>query len=131
MKYLKLIGIFALFTLLWGVEVANSSLDYAKANSGELLDVIAYRHSFNTPDRTGRPKAELGGINLHHVSLLSYTSVVNDDQSHFLLKWIKKQYLDYNNTLAKHHLKHYNSYTHLVTGPPCEYYVFTLRKLLI
>ena len=128
---MKFIGILALITLLWGVGAANFSLDYAKANSGELSDHVVYQHSFNTPNRTGRPEAELGGINLHHASLFSHASVVNDDQSHFLLKWIKKQYLDYNNTLAKHHLKHYNSYTHLVTGPPCEYYVFTLRKLLI
>lgn len=128
-KILNVIWII-LLAVAWG-SLTNVAKAATKEAGAEISLELSYQSAIESPRSSIQTDAEIGGIITHNsISLLRGNHGTGTLNLH-LLKADKKLHVWHDNSLAKHVLKSALPTAFLPMNTPCEYYIFTLKQLLI
>lgn len=136
-KYLKIIGFLLLTFALW--QVGNVTADNTSVRLESAVDIPAasaeYAQEeacFTNPQLPYLPDAELASAG-GHIQWLTPSRVQrsNTIQYLFSLKDRVEKLARHEAALSLHREKLYDAAAHYRCQPVCEYYIFTLRRILI
>lgn len=136
-KYVKVIGLLLLTFALW--QVGNAPVGNASDGVENAVDIQSasaeYAQEeacFTNPQLPYLPDAELASAG-GHIQWLTPSRVQrsNTIQYLFSLKDRVEKLARYEAALSLHREKLYDAAAHYPCQPVCEYYIFTLRRILI
>lgn len=135
--YLKFIGVLVLALALW--QTAGSAFIGSTPIDGKKsVDIaIATNHQqdeacFTTPEWPYLPDAELAGTS-GHTQLLTSTRIQRATATEYMFSlkdWVDK-IAQHEAVLSLHREKLFDATAYYRCQPVCEYYIFTLRRILI
>lgn len=135
-KFLRLIGFFVFALALW--RTASDIFVGRKADAGKSMaenGVTVFQQEeacVSTPQLPYLPDAELAGMS-GHSQLLSFSRVQRFIVTEYIFSlkgWVDKL-AQREVVLSLHREKLYDATAHYRCQPVCEYYIFTLRRIII
>lgn len=140
-RYLKFIGFLVLVLALWQTAgntfIGSMSIDGKKAVDIEAVAINSNQHQqedacFTTPQLPYLPDAELVGTS-RHTQLLTFSRIQRATATGYicaLKDWVDK-IAQREAALSLHREKLFDATAYYRCQPVCEYYIFTLRRILI
>lgn len=134
-KFLRLIGFLVLVLSLW--QTASDTFADREADAGKPMseNVAVYQQEgtcVSAPQLPYLPDAELAGMS-GQSQLLSFSRVqrfITTEYIFSLKDWVDKL-AQREAVLSLHREKLYDSTAYYRCQPVCEYYIFTLRRIII
>ncbi|WP_276858919.1 hypothetical protein [Bacteroides fluxus] len=134
-KFLRLIGFLVLVLSLW--QTASDTFADREADAGKPMseNVAVYQQEetcVSAPQLPYLPDAELAGMS-GQSQLLSFSRVLRFITTEYIFSlkdWVDKL-AQREAALSLHREKLYDSTAYYRCQPVCEYYIFTLRRIII
>ena len=136
-KYLKIIGLLALALVLW--QTSSAAFTVTPVSVGESVDIqaVAVSHHqdetcFTSPQLPYLPVAELASSR-SHMQLLTMSRIQRSYISEYIFSlkdWVDKL-AQREAVLSLNREKLFDATAYYRCQPVCEYYIFTLRRILI
>lgn len=138
-RYIKFIGFLVLALALWQTA-SDTFIGSESINGKKSVDIQAITGSpqqeatcFTTPQLPYLPDAELAGVNGGYTQLVTSSRIQRTIATEYVFSlkdWIDK-IAQYEAVLSLHREKLFDSTVYYRYQPVCEYYIFTLRRILI
>lgn len=129
-KFVKVI-LFLLLTVAFHSIAGNAFTSQAVERQEHAITYAMEHHGqISAPELPGKPVAELTNLQSHHISLTRIQRVQLGEYF-FSLKNVLQRCADRENSLSQHWGRIYDTTTSYNCKPSSEYYVYTLRRIII
>ena len=129
-KFVKVI-LFLLLTVAFHSIAGNVSTERMVDKQGcDITYAMGQRGEICAPDLPGKPVAELTNLQSHQISVTRIQRVQLGEYF-FSLKNALQGFADRESSLSQHWGRIYDTTTSYYCQPSSEYYVYTLRRIII
>ncbi len=129
-KFVKIILFLLLTVAFHGIAVNVSTAKVVDKQDHAITYAIEQRGEISVPDLPGKPVAELNNLQSHQISVTRIQRVQLGEYF-FSLKNVLQCCADRQNSLSQHRRRIYDTTTSYYCQPSSEYYVYTLRRIII
>ncbi len=129
-KFVKIILFLLLTVAFHSIAVNVSTAKVVDKQDHAITYAIEQHGEISVPDLPGKPVAELNNLQSHQISVTRIQRVQLGEYF-FSLKNVLQCCADHQNSLSQHWRRIYDTTTSYYCQPSSEYYVYTLRRIII